>query len=70
MVKLISALAAITLLAPGCGDPCEDLQKKVCDDPAYVKQNKRHCELLQEPARREALPPEFCDSILESLKQR
>ena len=63
-------LSAFALSALGCDDPCEKLQKKVCEDPVYLKANKRHCELLSESARREGLPADFCTSILDSLAKR
>ncbi len=63
-------LLAFTLSAMGCDDPCAKLQKKVCEDPVYLKANKRHCELLSESARRDALPGDFCTSILDSLAKR
>ncbi len=69
--KLLTALLlGLSLCALGCDDPCEKLQKKVCEDPVYMKANKRHCEILSESARREALPGEFCTSILDSLAKR
>lgn len=69
--KLLTALlVGLSFGALGCDDPCEKLQKKVCEDPVYVKANKRHCEILSESARREALPGEFCTSILDSLAKR
>lgn len=54
----------------GCDDPCEKLQKKVCDDVAYFKQNKRHCDLMNEQARRDALPKDYCESILKSIAKQ
>lgn len=69
--KLFPALLlALSLGAMGCDDPCAKLQKKVCEDPVYLKANKRHCELLTESARRDALPGDFCTSILDSLAKR
>jgi len=71
MSRLVTALlVGLSFSAIGCDDPCEKLQKKVCEDPVYLKANKRHCEILSESARREALPGEFCTSILDSLAKR
>lgn len=69
MGKLVPLVMVFGGALSACDDPCEKLQKKVCDDPVYYKANKRHCELLSEPQRREALPAEFCTSILDSLKR-
>ena len=62
----LAAFAGLT----GCDDPCEKLHQKVCDDPVYLKQNKRHCDLMNEQARREALPKDYCDSILKSIAKQ
>lgn len=71
MSKLVTlVVAATSLVALGCDDPCEKLFKKVCEDPVYLKANKRHCELMSESARREALPGDFCQSIIDSLSKR
>jgi|GEM_PF-1393380 len=67
---LTPILLALSIVAMGCDDPCAKLQKKVCEDPVYLKANKRHCELLNESARRDALPADFCTSILDSLAKR
>ena len=69
MSKLVLLVIALTSLG-GCDDPCEKLQKKVCEDPVYYKANKRHCDLLSESARRDALPKEFCESILDAISKR
>lgn len=71
MSKLLLTLVLIMSLgAIGCDDSCEELQKRVCDDPVYYKANKRHCELMTDSARRDALPGEYCKSILDSLDER
>ncbi len=71
MSKLVTLLVAATsFVSIGCDDPCEKLYKKVCEDPVYLKANKQHCDLMNESARREALPGEFGQSILDSLAKR
>jgi hypothetical protein len=70
MFKLVLVVLALSLGATACDDPCEDLQKKVCDDPVYYKANKQHCELMTDSTRRDALPRDYCQSILDSLKER
>jgi len=62
------ALAVLTLEA--CDDPCKDLEKKVCEDPKYLKANKKHCELMSEPARRDNLPKAACKGILTAISKR
>jgi hypothetical protein len=66
MVALFALVAALA----GCDDPCEKLQKKVCEDPDFVKKEKRLCELMNEAPRRDALPRETCESILKTLSKR
>lgn len=68
LVGFIAAAAFLGLL--GCDDPCEKLQQKVCDDMVYFKANKRHCDLMNEQARREALPKDYCESILKSIAKQ
>lgn len=63
------ALASFVGLT-GCDDPCEKLHQKVCDDMAYYKANKKHCDLMNEQARRDALPKEYCESILKSIAKQ
>lgn len=71
MSKLVTLVVATTsFVSFGCDDPCEKLHKKVCEDPVYLKANKRHCDLMNESARREALPGDFCQSILDALAER
>jgi hypothetical protein len=70
MYKLVLVLFAVSFGAMGCDDPCEKLQKKVCEDPVYLKANKRHCDLMSESDRRESLPAEYCKSILDSIAER
>jgi hypothetical protein len=53
-----------------CDNPCENLHKRVCEDPTYLRENKRHCELMSEQNRREALPRDYCESILKSIQRR
>jgi hypothetical protein len=61
---------AIFAALAGCDDPCEKLQKKVCEDPEFLKKEKRFCELMNEAPRREALPKDTCESILKTLSKR
>jgi hypothetical protein len=69
--RLARALPFALLLGlSGCDDPCEKLHKKVCDDVAYFKANKKHCDLMNEQARRDALPKEYCESILKSIAKQ
>jgi hypothetical protein len=68
VLSIVIGIAATLFVA--CDNPCEKLQKKVCEDPVYLKQNKRHCELLSDPERFEALPKESCTSILDYLTKR
>lgn len=70
MFKLVLVLLACSSAALGCDDPCEKLYKKVCEDPVYLKANKRHCDLLSESDRRESLPKDYCKSILDSISER
>lgn len=63
---VVASLVGLT----GCDDPCEKLHQKVCDDVAYFKANKKHCDLMNEQARREALPKDYCESILKSIAKQ
>ncbi len=65
---VLVALALVTL--QGCDDPCAALEQKVCNDPVYLKANKKHCDLISETDRRENLPKEACKGILDSLSKR
>jgi len=53
-----------------CSDPCKQLEQKVCDDPKYLKANKKHCELMSDPDRRESLTKDVCKGILDFLSKR
>lgn len=70
--RRLATLVAVAGLAGlmGCDDPCEKLHQKVCDDVAYYKANKKHCDLMNEQARRDALPKEYCESILKSIAKQ
>jgi hypothetical protein len=63
-------VAALGFALAACDDPCEKLHQKVCDDPVYLRTNKRHCELMNEQTRREALPKDYCESILKSIAKQ
>ena len=60
------ALAAWGCLASGCGDPCAELEHKVCEK----LKDKRRCELMEDASRREKLGSDACKSILKSLQRR
>ncbi len=59
-------LAALGSAASGCGDPCAELEHKVCEK----LHDTRRCELMQDIDRREKLGSEACKSILKSLDRR
>lgn len=69
IARVVVAMLALGTFA-ACENPCEDLHKRVCEDPAYLRENKRHCELMSEQNRREALPKDYCESILKSIQRR
>lgn len=58
------------VVGTACSDPCKKLEAKVCDDPKYVRANKRHCELIRDPERRENLTKDACSGILDFLAKR
>jgi len=70
--RLLVLAAALGTLAPlsGCDDPCKALEQKVCNDPKYLKTNKKHCDLVSETDRRDNLPKAACKGILDSLSKR
>jgi len=70
MKLALTAIFALFTALSGCDDPCEKLQKKVCEDPVFLKKEKRLCELMNEAPRREALPKDTCESILKTLTKR
>lgn len=70
LMRPLLLIAALGFALIACDDPCEKLHKKVCDDPTYLRTNKRHCELMNEQARREALPKDYCESIIKSIAKQ
>lgn len=46
--------------------PCDTLEQRVCEDDI----DKKRCELIQEPERRQLLTRETCSGILETLDER
>ena len=58
------------LLGAACSNPCKQLEAKVCDDPKYVKANKRHCELMRDTERRENLSKDTCKGLLDFIAKR
>lgn len=61
--------ASLTALA-ACSDPCKELEQKVCEDPKYLKANKKHCDLITDPERRDSLTKDVCKNILDFLSKR
>lgn len=61
-------LSCVVFIGIGaCGEPpCVELEQKVCVD----LEDKRMCELMQQPERREHLSDAACESIAESLRKR
>jgi len=70
-LRLTRPLCAAVLLTfatslGGCDeDPCVKLERRVCKE---VK-DKRRCELIQQPQRREHLSSDACESMLKALKR-
>lgn len=58
------------VVGTACSDPCNELEAKVCDDPKYVRANKRHCELIRDTERRENLTKDACRGLLDYLAKR
>ncbi len=67
---ICAALVALFGAISGCDKTCEKLRARVCDDPRYVKQNKRHCDMMQEAQRFENLSSAQCKSILDRINAR
>lgn len=67
---LVASILTAVLSLSACADPCKDLEKKVCDDPKYVKLHKKQCDLMSDQDRRENLPKEACKGILDFLSKR
>jgi hypothetical protein len=65
-VAIAGVISALGAVAGGCGDPCAELEHKVCEK----LHDKRRCELMQDIDRREKLGSEACQSILKSLDRR
>jgi len=53
-----------------CDKNCEKLRARVCDDPQYLKDNKRHCEMMEQVERFESLSGDTCKGILDHLSER
>lgn len=73
MTRLPATIALVFVLGTtitGCNKTCEKLRTRVCDDDAYLRQNKRHCELMQEEERFANLSPATCKSILNHISSR
>ncbi|MFO0748703.1 MAG: hypothetical protein U1F43_24025 [Myxococcota bacterium] len=66
----LASIVLATLSIAACADPCKDLEKKVCEDPKYLKAHKKHCDLMQDQDRRENLPKDACKGILDFLTKR
>ena len=68
--RSVLPLVVAVLSLAACSDPCKDLEKKVCEDPKYLKAHKKHCDLMQDQDRRESLPKEACKGILDFVTKR
>ncbi|TNF26577.1 MAG: hypothetical protein EP329_21075 [Deltaproteobacteria bacterium] len=66
----LSLFLALPLTA--CADPCGELEVKVCQaqNPNLKRQYANACKLMQEPARRDNLTKDACESILNHLSKR
>jgi hypothetical protein len=44
-----------------CANPCAELEDRVCE----AREQRKRCELMQDPERRALLSSEACEGILE-----
>ena len=64
--SLFAILVYLNLTIQACVHPCDTLEQRVCEDDI----DKKRCELIQEPERRQLLTRETCSGILETLDER
>lgn len=64
--SLFATLVCLSLTLQACMHPCDTLEQRVCEDDI----DKKRCELIQEPERRQLLTRDTCSGILETLDER
>jgi hypothetical protein len=63
--RLLAVLAMGSLATWACADPCALLEERVCES----REQRKRCELMQDPERRSLLSGEACEGILQVWTQ-
>jgi len=64
--RAVALMCLAILWLSGCEHPCDVLELRVCESEV----DEDHCELIQDPDRRELLTRTTCDGILKKMDER
>ena len=61
----LALLAWLLVTGVGCEEPCAELEQRVCDR----HEDRKRCEIMQDPERRALLSNEACESMLRAVPE-